>query len=298
MKWFQHDADASTDAKVKKLILRHGAIGYAVYFHCLELIAGTITMTNINFELEHDAEIIADNLKIQGDKDTAGIDKVNNIMRTIIQLGLFEESENRIFCFQLAKRLDNTVSRSPEIGKIKEATKKLRSNYVETTKKLGADEIKSDEIKSDEIKKNISFIKSVIEYLNELSGRKFKYSTDKYQVLILARKKNGYSLEEFKTVINNKSKDKWFCKEGHMNPVTLFGTKFDKYLNERIIIKTEEINKIDKDLEFTFIQDMICELQEKDITEYNKYMDKKCYLSLSEKQQENLFKELTEKTGE
>ena len=60
MKWFQHDTDSTQDAKIRKLILRHGAEGYAVYFHCLELIAGTITKSNINFELEHDAEIIAD----------------------------------------------------------------------------------------------------------------------------------------------------------------------------------------------------------------------------------------------
>jgi len=136
MKWFQHDSDASHDAKIKKLILRHGAIGYAVYFHCLELIAGTITQTNINFELEHDSEIIADNLKITGDSNTAGIDKVNRIMKTIIQLGLFTMQNNRVFCYKMASRLDNTVSRSPEINKIKQ----LRSDYVEDTKTYGAEE--------------------------------------------------------------------------------------------------------------------------------------------------------------
>ena len=69
MNWFQHDTASTQDAKIKKLLIRHGAIGYAVYFHCLELIAADISETNLTFELEHDSEIIADNLKISGTGD-------------------------------------------------------------------------------------------------------------------------------------------------------------------------------------------------------------------------------------
>jgi hypothetical protein len=65
-----------------------------------------------------------------------GIDKVNSILKYIIELGLFEMQNNRVFCFKMANRLDNTVSRSPEINKIKQ----LRSDYVDTTKKLGAED--------------------------------------------------------------------------------------------------------------------------------------------------------------
>ena len=78
MKWFKHDANASTDAKIKKLIIRHGAEGYAVYFHCLELIVSDLEDTNVTFELEHDSEIIADNLKIRSEQGISAIDKVNN----------------------------------------------------------------------------------------------------------------------------------------------------------------------------------------------------------------------------
>jgi hypothetical protein len=136
MKWFQHDSDAVIDAKVRKLILRYGPEGYAVYFHCLELIAGDLSTQNINFELEHDAEIIADNLKVRIDSDVSAIDKVNRILKYIIELGLFTINNNRVFCFKMANRLDNTVSRSPEINKIKQ----LRNDYVDDTKKLGAEE--------------------------------------------------------------------------------------------------------------------------------------------------------------
>lgn len=114
MKWFKHDSDASTDAKIKKLIIRHGAVGYAVYFHCLELISADVKESNLTFELEHDSEIIADNLKIQGDGMNAGVDIVNSIMRTIVNLNLFQSSGERIFCIKLAKRLDSSMTSNPK----------------------------------------------------------------------------------------------------------------------------------------------------------------------------------------
>jgi hypothetical protein len=110
MQWFKHDTDSITDAKIKKLIFRFGAEGYAIYFHCLELIAGNVNDNNITFNLEHDAEIIADNLKIKGESDLSAIDKVNNIMSYIVQLGLFQEHNDHIFCFKMIKRMDQSMT--------------------------------------------------------------------------------------------------------------------------------------------------------------------------------------------
>jgi len=113
MQWYKHDTDATQDAKIKKLLIRHGAVGYAVYFHCLELIAAETSETNLTFVLEHDSEIIADNLKIQGTADKSGIEIVETIMRYIIQLGLFQESGGKVFCFKLLKRLDTSMTSNP-----------------------------------------------------------------------------------------------------------------------------------------------------------------------------------------
>lgn len=110
MKWFPHDTDATQDAKIRKLLIKHGAVGYAIYFHCLELIAAEISESNLTFELEHDSEIIADNLHIKGTADKSGIDIVQEIMRTILSLNLFEQSEGRIFCFKLLKRVNTSMT--------------------------------------------------------------------------------------------------------------------------------------------------------------------------------------------
>ncbi len=110
MKWFKHDTDASNDAKVKKLLIRYGAVGYAIYFHCIELIANDLNENNITFELEHDSEIIADNLKIKGTADKSGIEIVEEIMKYIVDLGLFVDNGGRIICFKLLKRLDTSMT--------------------------------------------------------------------------------------------------------------------------------------------------------------------------------------------
>lgn len=110
MQWFKHDSDSATDAKLRKLTIRHGAEGYAIYFHCLELISGDVSEHNLTFQLEHDSEIIADNLKIKGTADLSAIDRVNIIMKYIVELGLFQEADGRIFCLKMLKRLDLSMT--------------------------------------------------------------------------------------------------------------------------------------------------------------------------------------------
>lgn len=99
MKWFKHDADASNDAKLKKLRLKYGAQGYGIYWYCLELIARNVEKHNLTFELEHDAELIADDFKLSSDL-------VQHIMTFMIELGLFENTDGIITCLKMASRTD------------------------------------------------------------------------------------------------------------------------------------------------------------------------------------------------
>ena len=76
--------------------------------------------------------------------------------------------------------------------------------------------------------------KDIINYLNQKTGGKFRYTTKSYQTLIKARWKEGYRLKDFKQVIDNKAfswQNTGFWK--YMRPSTLFrASKFDDYLNE------------------------------------------------------------------
>lgn len=121
MKWFKHDARARNDAKLVRVIQRHGIEGYGLYFACLEIIAEELTPENFTFELEHDAELLAGMFKM----DTR---KVENIMRDFIELGLFELSETtcRVACYKLAMRLDNATAQNKEVQTILSNFKKLK----------------------------------------------------------------------------------------------------------------------------------------------------------------------------
>lgn len=147
MNWYKHDTDALSDAKVKKLILKYGTDGYAVYFHCLELIAGDIKETNLTFELEHDSEIIADNLKIKGTPQQSGIDRVNEIMRYIVDVGLFDESNNKIFCFKLLKRLDLSMTSSTKLRELISFAKENHDKVMIRHDKVMQEEKRIEEIK-------------------------------------------------------------------------------------------------------------------------------------------------------
>ena len=82
----------------------------------------------------------------------------------------------------------------------------------------------------------------VVEYLNQKTSKNFKSNSQKTQKLIHARLKEGFSLEDFQKVIDVKTKewknDKVMCK--YLRPETLFGTKFESYLNEVVEYKTNK----------------------------------------------------------
>lgn len=104
MKWFKHEASANMDAKLQEVLLDYGLEGYGLYWYCLELIAGNVDADKLTFELEHDCRIIARNVG-------SSAQKVQEMMTTFVNLGLFEESQGRITCLKLAKVSDDYTAK-------------------------------------------------------------------------------------------------------------------------------------------------------------------------------------------
>ena len=108
MKWIKHDTDANQDAKLQNVLLDYGLEGYGLYWYCIELIAGKVDKDNITFELEHDARIIARNTG-------STPQKVEEMMRYFVELGLFENADGVITCLKLARRLDKSMTSNTEM---------------------------------------------------------------------------------------------------------------------------------------------------------------------------------------
>lgn len=74
----------------------------------------------------------------------------------------------------------------------------------------------------------------IVEYLNKKANKNYKHNSDKTRRFIDARLNEGFTLEDFKKVIDNKCRS-WLNDERmnqYLRPETLFGTKFESYLNE------------------------------------------------------------------
>ena len=74
--------------------------------------------------------------------------------------------------------------------------------------------------------------KSIIAHLNEKAGTSYRASSKATQGHINARLSEGYTVEDFYTVIDKKCTEwKGSDMEKYLRPETLFGNKFENYLN-------------------------------------------------------------------
>ena len=131
------------------------------------------------------------------------------------------------------------------LDKIREQTRKRVEKYREKQKQLpcnvtcnvtvtdcnATEEEKEEDI---EIDKYINIYSSIISYLNEKAHTKYRHSSSKTKTLIKARLNEGFTEDDFKKVIDNKTAE-WLNTdmEKYLRPETLFGTKFESYLNQK-----------------------------------------------------------------
>ncbi len=89
-------------------------------------------------------------------------------------------------------------------------------------------------------------IAEVIEYLNRQAGSKYK-ATDSTTAMIAARLNEGFTTEDMKKVIDIKSAE-WRGTdfEKYLRPQTLFGSKFQAYLNQKAKAETERSYDLEK----------------------------------------------------
>ena len=143
-----------------------------------------------------------------------------------------DENEMEPKCIQSGTKMEPECIQNGTIGKVRLGKVRLGKNNTLSSKHDFADEI--------------------IQYLNMRTGAKYKSTTSKTKQLINARVNEGFTLDDFKTVIDKKCVE-WSGTEFEkfLRPNTLFGTKFDSYLNQNVVKpKTKKSDAIDavKDL--------------------------------------------------
>lgn len=115
---------------------------------------------------------------------------------------------------------------------IKQDCEPLREPLKEPLKEPPSKDISKD-------KSNIYV--EIIDYLNKKANTRYRANTKDTIVLIEKRLDDGFLLEDFMKVIDNKVLDwKDTEYEKFIRPKTLFSEKFERYLNEKVITKPKE----------------------------------------------------------
>ena len=126
-----------------------------------------------------------------------------------------------------------------------------QANNKRTTSEQQVNTNKNVRIK--ELKKDIKDIvllpyQEIVDYLNEKADKHFKADTEATKKHIRARFAEGYTLDDFKTVIDVKVAE-WKDTEmdPYLRPNTLFAGKFEGYLNQKTkqASRSGKINKFD-----------------------------------------------------
>lgn len=90
----------------------------------------------------------------------------------------------------------------------------------------------ADKEKDKDKEKKKEIYKSIIDRLNEKAGTNYRATSKATQSHINARLAEGYTLEDFFTVIDKKCAEwRGTDMEKYLRPETLFGSKFENYLN-------------------------------------------------------------------
>lgn len=109
------------------------------------------------------------------------------------------------------------------------------TEYLEMKEIKKEDPKKPDKKPDDDQKKDTIPYKAIMDHLNQQAETKFSHKGSANQKLIKARWNEGFGLEDFKKVIDNKVSSWKDSSEmaQYLRPATLFGNKFDQYLNEK-----------------------------------------------------------------
>lgn len=129
-----------------------------------------------------------------------------------------------------ASGTNSSSTKSPLVEK--QCDKILLDNNINTNNNINTKEIYKESWDCEEYVKDLTIAE--IGYLNDKTGRNFREDNPKTISLIRARLRDGYRAIDIMRVIDTKC-DEWLDTdmEKYLRPETLFGTKFENYLNQR-----------------------------------------------------------------
>ena len=233
--WLKLQDDFFKSKRIKKLRKIAGGDTYTIIYLKMQLLA----MKN-NGMLEYTGleSTFAEELALDLDEEPENVSVTINFL---LSCGLLETNDNVEYFVPYA--VENTGCEGAAAKRMREMrARKASQCYADVTPALqeryGEKEIEK------EIETEIDNIYTpVVSYLNEKAGTKYRASSAKTQKVIHARVAEGFTLEDFMAVIDKKTAE-WMGTEWDkfLRPETLFGPKFESYLNQNTTKKGGQQN--------------------------------------------------------
>jgi len=233
MKWFKHQTE--NNSFIFKLVELFGGDGYLIYYRTREMIAEEFDIKNPG-KAQFSVKKMTNFIQVSAGK-----------LRKVLN---FLTKSEQIF----AEFIDNGV---PSINLYDPELQELTDEY--TTKKIGtvsgqtpdnvrkkSPQIRLDKIRTDKNRTDKSTISGkpddipygeIISYLNKKTGKHYQPDKETNRKWIRARWREGFRIDDFRRVIDNKCSD-WLndvVNDKFLRPETLFGNKFEGYLNQKRI---------------------------------------------------------------
>jgi uncharacterized phage protein (TIGR02220 family)/predicted phage replisome organizer len=238
--WLKLKEDFFDDDAISWLEEQANGKEYALFYLklCLKSLKhdGFLIRTVGNVLIPYDAKKL-------GEITRTNEDTVLVALKLLTEIGLVEVQENgTLFLTQLQSLIGSETNAAKRMRKARAKAKEIgTANNVREMFAICSPEIdieKELEKETDKKQKKIDYapiIHEVIDYLNQKIGAKYKYTSKNTVTHIKARINEGFTVDDFKAVIDNKCSSwlgdsKW---EKYLRPETLFGSKFEGYLNEK-----------------------------------------------------------------
>ena len=171
------------------------------------------------------------------------LEECDLIIETGLGITTNEVQENYVKVSE--KRMKNKAGyvKKPILKTAESSTKLAETEIQPTGTQIQPSENIQTKVKETKVKESkVNKKDDVIIILNDLNDRLglkkgFSANSEKTQILILARLRDGFSVDDF-IIVNEKKTNSWktdpnMCK--FLRPETLYGNKFEGYLNEIIV---------------------------------------------------------------
>lgn len=249
VKWIKLDIDMFSNPKVKRLRRLPDGNNLLLIWVMLLTMAGRCNaggMIFITQNILYTAEDLADELGFTVDTVKLALKALSDLGMITLENGIeitgWSEHQSIDGLEKIREQTRKRVADYRERKQLQECNVTSNATVTHSSISISNSDSSSSSDSSSIYKESIS---NIISYLNTVVGTNYKANSKNTVRHISARLSEGYTEQDFYTVID-KMFSKWGADEkmsAYLRPETLFGSKFESYLNMKVQTKKSELEE-------------------------------------------------------